>query len=187
MRQHIRHVRHGVMENIKFFLGMEKEIFLNEGGKGMAPFSYPLVEETAKELYIRALKILPPDVREALRKAYDKETNPTGKETLRPYWKMWRLPIGRTCSSARTQGSPFIWLRSVAGFRWMGPHCLGLKGRGKEGHARASVSGKFHPSGHPVESSDECGEGLPDHLLGIRPENDYLEILMIPKGPALRT
>src|SRR4030042_1665923 len=49
----------------------------------MTPFDYKVVEETAKELYIRALKILPPDVREALKKAYDKETNPTGKETLK--------------------------------------------------------------------------------------------------------
>ena len=42
----------------------------------MAPFSYQLVEETAKELYIRALKILPPDVREALKKAYEQGNKP---------------------------------------------------------------------------------------------------------------
>ena len=53
----------------------------------MAPFNYQLVEDTAKELYIRALKILPPDVREALKKAYEKETNPTGKETLKTILK----------------------------------------------------------------------------------------------------
>ena len=35
----------------------------------MTQFSYKLVEEVAKELYIRALKILPPDVKEALKKS----------------------------------------------------------------------------------------------------------------------
>ena len=49
----------------------------------MGKFTYQLVEEAAKELYIRALKILPPDVREALKKAYAKETNPTAKEIFK--------------------------------------------------------------------------------------------------------
>jgi tartrate dehydratase alpha subunit/fumarate hydratase class I-like protein len=46
----------------------------------MTPFDYKIVEEAAKELYIRALKILPPDVREALKKASVKETQSTAKE-----------------------------------------------------------------------------------------------------------
>ena len=45
----------------------------------MSKFDYKLVEDVAKELYIRALKILPPDVREALKRAYEKESNPSAK------------------------------------------------------------------------------------------------------------
>ena len=43
----------------------------------MADLDYQVVEDAAKELYIRALCDLPPDVREALKRAYSKETNPT--------------------------------------------------------------------------------------------------------------
>ena len=49
----------------------------------MAEFSYQLVEDVAKELYIRALKYLPPDVKEALQKAYERETNETAKEIFK--------------------------------------------------------------------------------------------------------
>src|SRR5208337_3163909 len=65
------------------FLEGRRGIIVPEGGRGMGKFTYQLVEETAKELYIRALKILPPDVREALKKAYAKETNPTAKEIFK--------------------------------------------------------------------------------------------------------
>jgi len=45
------------------------------------------VEDVAKELYIRALKYLPPDVKEALEKAYEKESNETAKEIFRTILK----------------------------------------------------------------------------------------------------
>ncbi|RPJ36940.1 MAG: fumarate hydratase, partial [Planctomycetaceae bacterium] len=48
----------------------------------MTGLNYQLVQEVAKELYIRALKVLPPDVKEALRKAHARETKPTAKTIL---------------------------------------------------------------------------------------------------------
>ena len=41
----------------------------------MADLDYQVVEDAAKELYIRALCDLPPNVRKALKRAYKKETN----------------------------------------------------------------------------------------------------------------
>jgi fumarate hydratase subunit alpha/L(+)-tartrate dehydratase alpha subunit len=43
---------------------------------------YAAVEEAAKQTYIRALKILPPDLKEALLRAQAGETDPTGKGFL---------------------------------------------------------------------------------------------------------
>ncbi|PZP62091.1 MAG: fumarate hydratase, partial [Azospira oryzae] len=40
------------------------------------------VEEVAKELYIRALKILPPDIKEGFRKLDERETDPMAKTLL---------------------------------------------------------------------------------------------------------
>jgi hypothetical protein len=40
----------------------------------MGEFTYQVVEDTAKELYIRALKILPPDVHEALKEGTKRAT-----------------------------------------------------------------------------------------------------------------
>lgn len=43
---------------------------------------YQEIEEACKTLYIESLKDLPPDVREAVKKAYEKETYETGKQIL---------------------------------------------------------------------------------------------------------
>jgi tartrate dehydratase alpha subunit/fumarate hydratase class I-like protein len=49
----------------------------------MESFDYKIVEEAAKQLYIRALCDLPPDVREAIKKAAARETQPTAKEVFK--------------------------------------------------------------------------------------------------------
>src|SRR3990172_6286579 len=40
------------------------------------------VEEACKELYIRALKVLPPDIKQGFERLDRNETNPTGKAIL---------------------------------------------------------------------------------------------------------
>lgn len=47
-----------------------------------SPDPYAVVEEAAKQTYIRALKLVPPDVKDALRRAADTETSETGRRTL---------------------------------------------------------------------------------------------------------
>jgi len=53
----------------------------------MNSFDYMIVEEAAKQLYIRALCDLPPDVRSALKRAYETETKPTAKEIFKAMLK----------------------------------------------------------------------------------------------------
>src|SRR5208337_2398058 len=53
----------------------------------MNNFDYQIVEEAAKQLYIRALCDLPPDVRAALQKAYARETQPTARAVFEAIFK----------------------------------------------------------------------------------------------------
>ncbi len=43
---------------------------------------YAVVEEAARQCYVRALKLLPPDLKAALRRARDDETDETGRGLL---------------------------------------------------------------------------------------------------------
>ncbi len=49
---------------------------------GVSDAAYAAVEEAAKQTYIRALKLLPPDVKEALARARADETDPSGRGFL---------------------------------------------------------------------------------------------------------
>ena len=53
----------------------------------MENFDYAIVEEAAKQLYIKALCDLPPDVREALKKAYARETQPAARSIFEAMFK----------------------------------------------------------------------------------------------------
>ena len=53
----------------------------------MESFDYKIVEEAAKQLYIKALCDLPPDVREALKKAYARETKPQARSVFEAMFK----------------------------------------------------------------------------------------------------
>ncbi len=149
----------------------------------MAPFSYQLVEDTAKELYIRALKILPPDVREALKKAYDRETNPIGKETLKTILRNVEVADQQNMLICQDTGLPIYMVKIGSKFpvdgAWI---ALALK----EGAKRATLEHPFRGSStHPVtrvNPQTSVGEGLPIIYWDFIPENDFLDILMIPKG-----
>lgn len=64
----------------------------------MENFDYAIVEEAAKQLYIKALCDLPPDVREALKKAYARETQPAARSIFEAMFKA--IEIADTKNSA---------------------------------------------------------------------------------------
>ena len=53
----------------------------------MVELDYHFLELVAKELYVKALKHLPPDVKDALERAYKRETNDTAKEIFKTILK----------------------------------------------------------------------------------------------------
>ncbi|MBU1205339.1 MAG: fumarate hydratase [Proteobacteria bacterium] len=149
----------------------------------MTQFTYQLVEDTAKELYIRALKILPPDVREALKKALDRETNPTGKEILKTILRNVEVADQQSVLICQDTGLPIYMVKIGSKFPIDGARVAAAL---KEGAKRATLEYPFRGSStHPVtrvNPQTSVGEGLPIIYWDFVPENDFLEILMIPKG-----
>lgn len=149
----------------------------------MGKFTYQLVEETAKELYIRALKILPPDVREALKKAYAKETNPAAKQIFTTILANVDLADKEDMLICQDTGLPIYMVKIGSKFPVDGARIAAAL---KEGAKRATLEHPFRGSStHPVtriNPQTSVGEGLPLIYWDFIPENNYLDILMIPKG-----
>lgn len=149
----------------------------------MEPFNYQIVEETAKELYIRALKILPPDVRIALKNAYERETHPTAKETFKTILRNVEIADRDNVLICQDTGLPIYMVKIGSKFPMDGARIAAAL---KEGAKRATLEHPFRGSStHPVTRVNPqtgVGEGLPVIYWDFIGENDYLDILMIPKG-----
>ena len=86
----------------------------------MEQFDYKTVEEVAKELYIRALCDLPPDVREALKKASEKETQPTAKEIFKAIFKTIEIADKNKTLICQDTGLPIYMVKIGSRFPWNG-------------------------------------------------------------------
>lgn len=149
----------------------------------MGVFDYQMVEVAAKELYIRALKILPPDVRQALKTALARETNPAAKETLRLILENVDIADREDTIICQDTGLPFYMVKVGSKFPVDGARVAAAL---KEGVRKATVEYPLRPSSvHPVTRENpqtNGGEGLPIIHWDFVPENDFLEILMAPKA-----
>jgi len=149
----------------------------------MNSFDYKIVEETAKELYIRALKILPPDVREALKKAADKETQPTAQEIFQTILRNVEVSDQKNMLICQDTGLPIYLVKVGSQFPFDGAKVTAAL---KEGAKRATLEHPFRGSStHPVtrvNPQTSVGEGLPIIYWDFVPESDCLDILVVPKG-----
>ena len=149
----------------------------------MASFDYRIVEEAAKQLYIRALCDLPPDVREAIKKAAARETQPTAQEVFKAMLTAIDIADEKRTLVCQDTGLPIYMVKIGTGFHWDGAE---IKDRLYEGAKRATQEFPFRSSStHPltrVNPQTSVGQGLPVVYWDFRKEADTLEILMIPKG-----
>ncbi|MBP1712018.1 MAG: hydro-lyase, Fe-S type, tartrate/fumarate subfamily [Deltaproteobacteria bacterium] len=149
----------------------------------MTPFDYKIVEETAKELYIRALKILPPDVREALKKAAAKETYSTAKEIFQTILSNVEVSDQKDMLICQDTGLPIYLVKVGSNFPFDGAKVSAAL---KEGAKRATLEHPFRGSStHPItriNPQTSVGEGLPIVYWDFVADSDCLDILMIPKG-----
>jgi len=149
----------------------------------MADLDYKIVEDAAKETYIRALCDLPPDVRDALKRASERETNPTAREVFKAIFKTIEIADKDKTLICQDTGLPIYMVKIGSQFPWNGYQ---IKERLTIGARRATQEFPFRGSStHPltrVNPQTSVGEGLPVIHYDFVEDADCLDILMIPKG-----
>jgi tartrate/fumarate subfamily iron-sulfur-dependent hydro-lyase alpha chain len=148
----------------------------------MTDFDYGIVEEAAKQLYIRSLCDLPPDVRDALKSAYTRETKPNARSVYEAIFKTIEIADRDHTLICQDTGLPIYKVKIGSDYAWNG---LQIKNRIVEGTARATKEFPFRGSSTTpllrVNPQTSVGPGLPVFYWDFA-EGDVLDILMAPKG-----
>src|SRR3954462_12631053 len=141
------------------------------------------VEEACKELYIRAVKLLPPDIKDGFSRLDKTETDATGKSVLGTMIK--NIKVAEQTNNLLCQDTGIPIYNVVIG-RGLEVDGHALKDAIAKGCARAT---KEHPLRssvvHPVTRQNEhtsCGRLVPVINIDFSDQADTLTIEMIPKG-----
>ena len=141
------------------------------------------VEEASKELYIRALKLLPPDIKQGFARLDRTETDATGKSVLGTMIRNIKVAEDTDNLLCQDTGIPIY---NVVIGRGVEVDGYALKQAIVAGCARAT---KEHPLRssvvHPVTRKNEhtsCGRLVPVINVDFSDAPDALSIEMIPKG-----
>jgi len=141
------------------------------------------VEEACKELYIRALKLLPPDIKQGFARLDATETNPTGKAILGTMIRNIKVAEDTNNLLCQDTGIPIY---NVAigtrvdfdGHQLKQAIVKGCERATREHPIRSSVV-------HPVTRLNEhtsCGRSVPVINIDFVPDAETVSIEMIPKG-----
>ncbi len=149
----------------------------------MAELDYKIVEEAAKQIYIKALCDLPPDVREALNKAYARETVPAARSVFEAMFKAIEIADTKKTLLCQDTGLPIFKVKIGSKYAWNGAK---IKEALYEGAKRATQEFPFRSSStHTIERINpqtSVGPGLPVVYYDFTDESDVLDILIVPKG-----
>ncbi len=141
------------------------------------------VEETAKLLYIRALKVLPDDIKDGFQKLDAAETDATGKSILATMIK--NIDIAEDTDNLLCQDTG-IPIYNVTIGRGVEVDGIDLKAAIGKGCARATTEYPLRSSVvHPVTRENEhtsCGRRVPVINVDFSENEEELVIEMIPKG-----
>ncbi len=141
------------------------------------------VEEAAKELYIRALKILPPDIKAGIAALAQRETDATARTILGTMIRNISVAEDTANLLCQDTGIPIY---NVAIGRGVNVDGYGLKQAIRAGCERATREYPLRSSVvHPVTRRNEhtsCGRGVPVIHIDFSDIDETLEIEMIPKG-----
>jgi len=141
------------------------------------------VEEAAKTLYVRALKLLPPDIKDGFKKLDAAETDATGKSVLGTMIRNIAVAEANDNLLCQDTGIPIynVVIGSnveVDGYAFKQAIARGCARATKEHPLRSSVV-------HPVTRVNEhtsCGRAIPVINIDFSPQPETLSIEMIPKG-----
>ena len=141
------------------------------------------VEEAAKELYIRALKILPPDIKSGISALARSETGATAEAILGIMLRNIEVAEERNNLLCQDTGIPIY---NVAIGRRVSVDGYALKQAIRKGCERATREHPLRSSVvHPVTRTNEhtsCGRGVPVINIDFSEAEESLAIEMIPKG-----
>ena len=141
------------------------------------------VEEAAKELYIRALKLLPPDIKRGFDRLVANETDATGKTILGTM--VQNIAVAERTQNLLCQDTG-IPIYNVAIGRGVEVDGYALKQAIVKGCERATREHPLRSSVvHPVTRRNEhtsCGRAIPVINIDFVPDAETLSIEMIPKG-----
>ncbi len=141
------------------------------------------VEEVAKELYIRALKILPPDVKQGFQDLQAQETDPRAKQLLGIMIK--NIAVAEETHNLTCQDTGLPIYNVIIG-RNVQVDGIDLVRAITKGCARATVEHPFRSSVvHPLTRENDhtsCGIRIPAINVEFSDRPEELVIQMIPKG-----
>ena len=141
------------------------------------------VEEAAKELYIRALKLLPPDIKQGFDRLVAGESDAGAQRVLGTMLKNITVAEDRQTLLCQDTGIPIYNVRIGRGVEVDG---FGLQEAIRRGCARSTREYSFRSSiVHPttrVNDQTSTGRGVPVIHIEFADRENTLEIEMIPKG-----
>ncbi|MBM3343024.1 MAG: fumarate hydratase [Betaproteobacteria bacterium] len=141
------------------------------------------IEEASKEIYIRALKLLPPDIKEGFKRLDAAETHPTGKAILGTMIKNITVAEANTNLLCQDTGIPIYSVVIGSGVEVDG---YALKQAIIKGCARATQEHPLRSSVvHPTTRKNDhtsCGRFVPVINIDFSDQANELSIEMIPKG-----
>ena len=141
------------------------------------------VEEVARELYVRALKMLPPDIKQGFARLVAGETDATAKQVLGTMVTNIRVAEETENLLCQDTGIPIYNVVIGRGVEIGGPE---LKSAIRRGCERATREHPLRSSVvHPITRRNEqtsCGPGIPPIHIDFSDEAEKLTIQMVPKG-----
>ena len=141
------------------------------------------IEEAAKELYVRALKLLPPDVKRGFERLSRTETDATAQGILGVMVRNIAVAESTDNLLCQDTGIPIYNVTIGRGVELDG---MALKAAIRRGCERATREHPLRSSVvHPVTRKNEhssCGRGVPVIHIDFADAPDTLAIEMIPKG-----
>jgi fumarate hydratase subunit alpha/L(+)-tartrate dehydratase alpha subunit len=152
----------------------------------MPSLSVELITSTAKGLYVRALKQLPPDVKQALARAHARETHPRARELLATMLRNVDVAEERGLLVCQDTGTPVFRVRVGRRFplEELGGYAIGEALA--EGVRRATVEHPLRSSiCHPLSRENpqtNTGWRIPVVDWTFLPDGETLELHMMPKG-----
>jgi tartrate/fumarate subfamily iron-sulfur-dependent hydro-lyase alpha chain len=150
------------------------------------PLDAQLIAETAKTLYVRALKVLPPDVKGALARAHARETHPRARDILGTMLKNLDVAEARSMLVCQDTGTPVFRVGVGRHFPLAALGGLAIEQALVEGVRRATVEHPLRSSiCHPLTRENpqtNTGWRIPVIDWAFRADGDDLWLRMMPKG-----